>query len=288
PTLEAEAFFRLWNALTQFMDTPTPGLVIGQSVRAEAFSPPMFAAFCSPNLKVAMERLSLFKPLLGPCRLEVAEDATSFEAVYSHEPGLVLPREYAAMEPVFLTSMARMATRADVRPLAVELIDPPAHNDYSAFFGVSVRRGAANRLVFSARDAERPFLSVNHGMYSVFEPELRLRLSELQAEVSLADRLRAALMEVMSSGRTGIGDVAPRLGMSARSLQRRLNEADTSYQAELTALRTRLAVDYLKNTAHSSAEISYLLGYSDPNSFVRAFGTWTGTTPEAMRRRERH
>ena len=68
-----------------------------------------------------------------------------------------------------------------------------------------------------------------------------------------------------------------------RFLERKLGAEETSFQDELQALRERLARDYLMKTRHTSAEISFLLGYEDPNSFTRAFHSWTGTTPEAHR-----
>ncbi|WP_068110313.1 AraC family transcriptional regulator [Tropicimonas marinistellae] len=284
PVLEPPAFLRLWQALEALLDHPAPGVLLGQAVQVEAFSPPIFAAFCSPDLSVAMERLSLFKPLFGPLWLKVRRGADGLDVTYGAEDGVHLPPGFVATEMVFLVSLARMATRAEIRPLRVEMAAPPTSPDYGDFFGAPPRKSDANRLVFSARDADRPFLSVNPALFAVFESDLRLRLSELAADVTLAERLRAALMEALPSGRTAIAEVAPRLGLSPRSLQRRLGEAGTSYQGELTALRRRLATDYLRNTAHSSAEISYLLGYADPNSFTRAFHTWTGTTPEALRR----
>ncbi|WP_425419675.1 AraC family transcriptional regulator ligand-binding domain-containing protein [Oricola indica] len=284
PALDPESFFRLWRTLMAMIDDPAPGLALGRSVPSDSFSPPLFAAFCSPDLKVAMQRLSVFKPLLGPLTLDVAANDDALSDTYAAEDGLHLPSEFVATELVFLVSLARLATRADIEPLRVEMTEPPPAGPYDAYFGVRVRKADRNRLVFSARDAARPFLSVNPAMYAVFQPELRMRLEEMTREAPLADRLRAALMAALPSGRTAIGDVAPRLGLSARSLQRKLGEAGTSYQAELIALRTRLATDYLRNTAHTSSEISYLLGYDDPNSFARAFHGWTGTTPEAMRR----
>ena len=56
----------------------------------------------------------------------------------------------------------------------------------------------------------------------------------------------------------------------------------TSYQQNLNT-REALARRYLETTALPAAEISFLLGFDEPNSFYRAFRTWTGTTPEAMR-----
>ena len=76
---------------------------------------------------------------------------------------------------------------------------------------------------------------------------------------------------------------ARKLGMSKRTLQRRLSGENTTYQAILANVREQLAHHYLSTSTLSSPEISFLLGYSDPNSFYRAFHTWTGTTPESIR-----
>ena len=62
-----------------------------------------------------------------------------------------------------------------------------------------------------------------------------------------------------------------------------LKQLRGGFSSELKELRERLARSYLTNTAHSSAEIAFMLGYEDPNSFFRAFHDWTGTTPEAVR-----
>lgn len=70
-----------------------------------------------------------------------------------------------------------------------------------------------------------------------------------------------------------------KLGLSTRTLQRRLKEEGTSFQRTLDEVRTELARHYLKNSSMSGAEISFLLGFEDPNSFFRAFQRWTGKTP---------
>jgi AraC-like DNA-binding protein len=283
PTVDADGFLRLWAALTHFLRHPAPGLLLGRAVQADTFNPPLFAAFCSPNLAVALDRLSLFKPLFGPLKLRVSQRSETLVVEFGTEDGLRLPKEYVAAELVFLLSLARMATQRHVLPVQVGMTDPPTDDAYVSFFGQPVAHAATNRLVFSNEAAALPFYSVNPAMFSIFEPELRTRLDELTRDVALTDRLRAALMEALPSGQTDIAALSKRLGLSPRSLQRRLGEAQTSYKAELTNLRSRLAVEYLRTTAHSSAEISYLLGYEDPNSFIRAFKVWTGTSPEAMR-----
>lgn len=283
PTVDAAGMLRLWMALAGLTDRPAPGLEIARAIPVESFSPPIFAVFCSPNLKVAMERLALFKPLFGPFRLEVSSQDGLLSVCHTSDTGVDLPPEFVGFELAFLVSLARRATRVDIRPRLVSFVNLPEKRPYEAFFGVQILRDQSNRVVFSAEDAFRPFLSAIPALFSVFEPELRRRLDELPSNSSVVARLRAALVETLPSGRTAIGDIAPRLGMSPRSLQRKLGEDGTSFQDELRDLRRRLAIGFLSNTAHSSSEIAYLLGYEDPNSFVRAFHNWTGG--HATRRR---
>ena len=80
-----------------------------------------------------------------------------------------------------------------------------------------------------------------------------------------------------------MGSVAKNLAISKRTLQRYLSNEKTYFQKELNTTREKLARHYLTNSTYSGAEISFLLGFEDPNSFVRAFRSWTGETPEQLR-----
>ncbi|MEQ9053890.1 MAG: AraC family transcriptional regulator ligand-binding domain-containing protein [Roseovarius confluentis] len=283
PTVTPEGFRNLFDALAKAIGHEAPGLIVGQAMSPEVFSPPLFAAYCCENLAAATRRLSQYKPLIGPLKLESHSMAGGLELTFDAEPGVDLPDEYVAAELVFLVNLARRATRHAVRPVAVEMVRPPRHKGYFEFFGHPVYPGPFNRVVFAPEDARRPFLSANPALFRVFDPELQARLDELDRNASVADRVRSALMEALPGGQPDVGTVARRLGMSSRTLQRRLGAEGTGFQDVLRELRERLARDYLRKTAHTSAEISFLLGYEDPNSFTRAFHLWTGTTPEAHR-----
>ncbi len=81
--------------------------------------------------------------------------------------------------------------------------------------------------------------------------------------------------------------VARRLGMSQRSLQRQLGTEGLTYKDLLQATRQSLAQHYLVKTDLPVAEISFLLGFEEPNSFFRAFRGWTGQTPDRLRQSAR-
>jgi AraC-like DNA-binding protein len=81
-----------------------------------------------------------------------------------------------------------------------------------------------------------------------------------------------------------ICDVAKELGMSRRTLQRRITEERTTFRQLIGDARRELARHYVLQPALELAEVACLLGYEDPNSFFRAFREWEGTTPSEWRR----
>ncbi|MEL7227351.1 MAG: helix-turn-helix domain-containing protein, partial [Cyanobacteria bacterium J06576_12] len=233
----------------------------------------------------SLQRLAQYKPLIGPLKLEVKTTDYQTAIALGELPGQPpLPPSLVATELTFLVHLARLTTRDRIIPLKVQSTTHlPGADELETFFGVSLTEGEFNGVVFSALDAQKPFLTSNAGMWSIFEPVLQRRMQDLEIDSQVRDRVRACLMEVLASGQVSIADVAKRLAISPRTLQRRLQAEETSFKRELSNLRSELANHYLVNTPYSSAEISFLLGYSEPSSFFRAFHIWTGKTPEVVR-----
>lgn len=143
--------------------------------------------------------------------------------------------------------------------------------------------GKVLHLRFSSIDGNRPFITRDDGLWSFFEPRLRQRLAQVGVDGSLTERVRGSLLEAIPSGMTSSDAVARRLTMSKRTLQRRLEAENTSFSRQLAEVREELARYYVRHTKLPYEQISFLLGYEDPNSFYRAFGSWTGTTPSSLR-----
>lgn len=284
-SLTSDEYFRLWSGLEEECADPTLPIRIGETISVEAFDPPIFAALCSPDLNTALRRISRYKKLICPMALHIheREDNTTVELEWLHATSDP-PGSLVATELVFFVQLARLATRAEVHPVRVTTTNPPSPPDaYTAYFGVKVRKGRTHEIAFSAEDAKKPFLTANDNMWQFFEPELRKRLSELDDAATMSDRVRGALLELLPSGSASIEAVSRRLQVSTRTLQRRLNLEGGKFQQVLSKTREDLARHYLRSSAMSGAEISFLLGFEDPNSFSRAFHTWTGETPEQAR-----
>src|ERR1700723_591531 len=91
------------------------------------------------------------------------------------------------------------------------------------------------------------------------------------------------LKRLLAGPRRAISAVARELGLSDRTLQRRIDDDGTTFRKLLLEARQELAREYLNRPDIDVAEVAYLLGYEDSNSFYRAFRTWEGTTPALLR-----
>ncbi|MEM0675245.1 MULTISPECIES: AraC family transcriptional regulator [Dickeya] len=285
--LDTDEYTRLWHALEAGMNDPAFPLPLIEKVSAEVFDPPLFAALCSTNMMQAVQRLARYKRLIAPMALETAVDHSGILTVSLRcfsAPDI--PMSLQVAELAFLLQLARLATREPVRALKVLLPQLPARaqaGHFTRFFGTAISHGEKPTISFSATDALRPFLTVNEGMWQVFEPELRRRLSQLDDMASTAERVRAVLLELLPGNEATIEKTAERLGMSKRTLQRRLEGEGENFRTLINTCRENLARHYLCNTSLPGYEIAFLLGFEDPNSFYRAFMAWTGQTPETLR-----
>ncbi|MEM7049827.1 MAG: AraC family transcriptional regulator ligand-binding domain-containing protein [Acidobacteriota bacterium] len=283
--LTVEEYFRFWKALEAEADEPTLPIRLGIASTPETFHPAIFAALCSPDLRTAVKRIAEYKRLIAPVRLIVEDDSRGLSVSKRWDaPVGAVPPALGATELVFLTQIARIGTRERIRPLRVEGPHPMTpREDFEDFFGVTPLSSERLAVTFRPTDASRPFLTASETVWQAFEPELRRGLDEHEASASIAERIRSVLLESLPSGDSSIEITSRRLGLSARTVQRRLNQSGTSYKQLVKDTRKQLAHHYLANSDLSYAEIGFLLGYAEPSSFFRAFRSWTGETPDRVR-----
>lgn len=288
PSLTPEAYFRFMQAINALAPDEQTPIRLASSETMATFSPPIFAAYCSRNALTCFRRLAQYKPLIGALLYQVDETETEISVeLVSADADLALPEILVGIEFVFLTGLVRQATKEPVTPLRAGVRQRMQNPAYAAFLGTELTVGEKNQLVFSRADAQLPFLSVNESMWEFFEPELNRRLSLLETDDSYAARVRSALMELLPSGACAVEDVAAKLGYSKRSLQRKLQEEQTTFQKQLNHTRELLAKHYVGRTTMRTEDIAYLLGYQDAGSFLRAFSVWTGESVTQFRQHKK-
>ena len=285
-------YHRLLAALTDLADDPHLALKMGNADGIDYFDPAFFAAMCSPNMNVAVARMAEYKRRVSPFRFDIQTDAQSTTVAFrsvGHQP---LHPTQSLTELVFLVNFIRRATRQHIVARSVGLpFDVPDRPAYEAHFGCSISVHETVSVSISAKDAELAFVTHNDEIWALFEPKLRRGVPP-RGDVPVPTRERVAhcLNEFLPSGRASVHDVARELAMSKRTLQRRLSEEGTNWLEVLEEARQALAKHYLATTDFGASEVSFLIGFEDPNSFYRAFKRWEDTSPERWRmlRRRQH
>jgi AraC-like DNA-binding protein len=163
--------------------------------------------------------------------------------------------------------------------------DPDDVSEYASVLRCPVETGAAwNGWALPKTDLLLPLRRRDPALRRWLEGRAVDLLARLPASTDLRDEVRHALTTQMTAGDTSIDAVARRLITAPRTLQRRLAQTGTSFDALRDDVRKRAAEMYLSDATLSITEIAYLLGYSEPTGFHRAFRRWHSTTPEAFRR----
>lgn len=189
-------------------------------------------------------------------------------------------------------SLCREATTPDFAPLRVQF----RHQDHGtrraaeAFFGCEVTYGARiDALVLSADQLDARNNVGDESVWRFFSSHLAdigapatETCDDSEAARTAADnaaldrRVEETLTRMLSSGVPTLGEIGSELGVSARTLQRRLAERNTTYQAIVADARLKLCQRLLANSRYSLAEVAFLAGFSEQSAFARAFKRCSG------------
>jgi len=141
-----------------------------------------------------------------------------------------------------------------------------------------------NAMVLGASDLRRPLRTADPGLL----PILLRHADECLAKIPTADTfqsdVRRLVISSLASGDATIEHVASKLGMSARSIQRRLQTDGGSFKQCVEEARVALSQQYVSDPAITLTEAAFLLGYSDLSAFSRAFRRWMGKSAIEFRR----
>jgi AraC-like DNA-binding protein len=141
-----------------------------------------------------------------------------------------------------------------------------------------------NELEFPKADLELPLSTADNELYTILRNHCDMVLEQTpSSRTDIRVQVEGKIVDRLSTGQANIEKVSRDLGMSSRTLARRLGEAGTTYQKVLSNLRRALAERDLKDGAMTQTEIAFLLGYSDVSSFASAFKRWTGQSPGYLR-----
>lgn len=277
------------NALRLSRD---PGIAIkaGKRIRITHFGMYGYALLSSPTpreaIDFAIKYRSLAATLLG-LRFEETEHDAFWEfsdALSLGEHGdlfrFVLEFQLGTQLSVHGDILGRPVTPTEI---CVTYAEPRHARTYADLLGCRVRFSQErNQLRFSRDLLEQKLAFANPATAALVRQTCDELLTELKAASGMAGKVLGILMA--QPGRfPDIETVAHQLHMTSRTLRRKLESEETSYQLILNNVRKQLAMDYLRKTRMSTEDIAASLGFSDAPNFRQAFKKWTGITPSEFR-----
>ncbi|KAF1301338.1 MULTISPECIES: AraC family transcriptional regulator [Enterococcus] len=253
-------------------------LAFSEVKNIQTFMPPIFVALCAKNALEGFHRFARYKRLICPLEIDIQEDEKTITIHLSFDlPNSSMPRFSLINEQLVLVSLIRTGTGKDIKPLKVK--SPyPYSEELTEYLGITPEMSATNAVTFRLDEVVRPYITHNNVMWEYLEPELKRRLAELSEENMFINLVEKTLFSAIPSDWFSREEVAKSLGVSVRTMQRKLGEQGTTYAQLVQKVQELLAVNYIHVDELATEEISYLVGYKDQASFSRAFKKWTGKT----------
>jgi len=282
-----EGMRKLWQLAAEVSGDPYFGLEAARFWHPTTLNALGYSWMASDSLRDALTRMSRYGRLVNSVAqmtLEEYEQEVAF-AISAPQSSTMVSNEAIDAALATMVTMCRVSYGDSFNPLRVitqrpELEDPAR---YYEFFRCPIEFSAeANVLYFSKDALEKHLPTANPRLAGVSDQVVAEYLARFD-KGSTAIRVRAKLIDLLSAGEFSQQEVANNLHMSLRTLQRKLAEEDTSYKEILKETRRELANQYLRQGYLSVSEVTYLLGFSEPSNFARAFKRWTGHTPSEFR-----
>lgn len=274
-----------WQLMNEFDNQLTDEMILslGNITNINTFMPSFFAALAAKNGEQAIARMATYKSLAGPVHLQIVTkpDIVNIH-ILGNSLGVELPRFTIMTEQLLLISLLRVGTGKLIKPISVGS-KYPYGDQIDAVMGIRPQQLADNCIQFQVTDLQRAFISANNSMWAFLQPGLDQQKLAIEHNQSLLATVQALLLKKIPSGSFSIDEIATSLNLSKRTLQRHLSTLSTTFNDEVQIARRTLVVPLMKDQSLNLIEISYLLGYSDPESFSRAFKKWFHQSPSVYR-----
>lgn len=285
---------RFWDAIVSATGDELVGLRCGQEMQVAALHGLGLAIVTCHSLAQVLDLMARYgKVISSTMDMSLSHDAQGttlrLRTLHGNET-----RHAALMAVIaFVQRQANSLAQHKVTPVEVSIRMPRAteavRRRLDEYFGCRVETDSETpaSIRFSYADIMEPYASANAILREANEHVAVQHLNRVR-QSSFAARVEEEIQRLLDEGESAkISDVASRLHLSSRTLQRRLESESVSFGELLEKHRRQMAHDALAHTEMSITEIAYTIGFSDPSNFSRTCYRWFGTSPSTYRRRIR-
>ncbi|HEY9624973.1 MAG TPA: AraC family transcriptional regulator [Crinalium sp.] len=282
--------YGIWQEIIRQTGNENLGLHLGEAFSLSSYGIAGYVLLNCQTLNEVFEKFCKYTCLFCQemfTRLTISERMAFFEcnSIPGCEPDddLLETARYDT-ECTFASALPtiKALTGKTLRPIAVWFRHqlPTDLSEYDRIFQSDVKFSMpVNRLIFDANCLKWSVLSSNVNLLSFFEERAEATLNQLNGDDRYIAKVTQAIVQKMKGELPTVTAIASGLAMSTRQLQRALKVEGTSFQKLLDQIRQDIALQYLKDPTIPIHSIAFLLGFSEPSAFNRAFKRWTGKTP---------
>jgi AraC-like DNA-binding protein len=282
-------YVALFEAGAAALGDPMIGLKLGVEVRPADLGPLGLLFTAAPTPRAAVARFSELLAALQGGTQAILQRKGEFSAwTYRiDDPGIWPRRQDSEFSVAAICGLLWAVAGPGLRPAEVQFEHdaPQTIVAHERLFKSPLRFGqSANRLIFANADLDRKLATADTGLALVLERHVADLLREPDEGDDLVQAVRRLIGTQLGQDKITTETVAASLGLSPRTLQRRLGEANTSVRQLLREHRQAMAQLRVGTTRLPQSEIAEALGYADSTAFWRAFKSWTHATPSAYRK----
>lgn len=268
-------------------------LAIGAQVRPRHVGVLGYLVLASRTLAEALQAYQRYERLFYGANLAEVE-VEGDEVELRWQPHQDLPGSpHDAVAIAALVTFMQQQVAAPPAPTLVSFTFPaPAEaaggDAFVRFFGCPVRFGdSRTRVRMPLAYLGLPMLHSDPGLRLLLDQQAQALVAAMPEADAFDRSLQQTLLQLLPEGTASVARVAATLHVSVRTLQRRLETRQLTWQQVLDRSREELARQYLADRGLSLSDIALLLGFSEQSAFTRAFRRWTGETPVQVRKRLR-
>lgn len=277
---------RVWLIAEQESKSPTIIYDVMPKVELQMLHAMGHAWVASRNLEEALERFVRYYRILST-NIELKLDKTASRTILTGRSLEVAGRVANEGGLVFCLHVCKLCFGEDLVPAEVRLIrsQPEDCSLIDKFYNCPIEYdcdGEVNTIEFNSVDMTRRLTGANAEIVLAMEDVITNYLSRFDAN-DVVSRVRRAVAKKLVYSEPTKQELADELNMAPRTLQRRLEEQESSVKEIIDDTRHHLATEYLAQDHYSVKEVAFSLGFSDPSNFARAFKRWEGLTPKEFR-----
>lgn len=279
---------RAWQLASNLTQDEALGVHVAESIPRGALDLVEYSFRASSSMAVGLSRLARYGRVISD-RVSAQMTATGEGLLLAVRDVATTPLHPARVEFALAVAikLARDTTGVRITPAQVCFAHaaPADLSEHRRFFQHAVQFDAgANAMLLSAADASLPLVGADEALAEILRRRLEKALQARHVDDTCSARVRRLLLDGFGRRTLTPSTVAQRLGMSRRTLSRRLAEEGTSFRRLFDTARSELAQALLQDRSLSVGDIAYFLQYSEPAAFHRSFRRWVGRTPLAYRR----